>query len=230
MSRGKRGPHKRYLSNPEYPVPRQTRYNWRHAAAADSGAELDDSRVPDSVLCSSLPEISTSNPELTDSNTAVTDLEGDGATASNSDEPDFEIGSDPAPSPSHSLSPTHLCDGVQISSEVGLKLIMSLVVKHKLTTSALADILKVINMHLPIDYVPSPYKSVYRLLKYMASLESNLTSSKIVHKLCGKCGDYLTSNATCQNASCLEVIEQIEDSLFLELPVDIHIQALFQSE
>ena len=39
----KRGPYKRYLTDPDYPVPRQTRYNWRHVAAEsdDRGSEDD---------------------------------------------------------------------------------------------------------------------------------------------------------------------------------------------
>ena len=54
-------------------------------------------------------------------------------------------------------------------------LIMSLASKHKLTYSALADILKVICLHLPADSIPASYKSVYRLLKNV--IEGSATSN-----------------------------------------------------
>ena len=58
-----------------------------------------------------------------------------------------------------------LYPGAGLSQEMGMMLIMSLASKHKLTYSALADILKVICLHLPADSIPASYKSVYRLFK-----------------------------------------------------------------
>ena len=123
MSRGNRDPYKCYLSNPKYPVPRQTWYNWQHAATADDsnfGAELDDSCVPGFVLCTFPPQTSTYNPELTDSNTSITVLEGDEVKGSNIHKLDFKIESYLAPIPSYTLSPAHLCGSEHISLEVGL--------------------------------------------------------------------------------------------------------------
>ena len=38
----KRGPYKRYLTDPDYPVPWQTRYNWRHVAAKNDNRGSED--------------------------------------------------------------------------------------------------------------------------------------------------------------------------------------------
>jgi len=63
-------------------------------------------------------------------------------------------------------SPFHLLyPGAKISEDIGVALLLSMVTKHKISFSALADILKVMCMHFPAGTpVPTAYKSVYRFL------------------------------------------------------------------
>lgn len=52
----KRGPYKRYLADPDYPVPQQTRYNWRRATAVESDdCESDDDLTTQNPLESPTP-------------------------------------------------------------------------------------------------------------------------------------------------------------------------------
>ena len=83
-------------------------------------------------------------------------------------------------------SPALLYPGAETSEEMGILMTTSLDAKHKLTYSALGDILRVICIHLPAGTLPTPYKSLYCLLKAVGN-HSSLGSSNIVHRLCGLC-------------------------------------------
>ena len=113
-------------------------------------------------------------------------------------------------------------------------LILTLAWKHKLTNSALTDLLKVICLHLPREQIPGPYKSVYRLLKTMPKLQDSTGTHKVIHHLCGKCGaDLLYNYDACdcivENGG-LPVVSSQTSHMFLELPIDLQLQALFQSK
>lgn len=103
---------------------------------------------------------------------------------------------------------------------------MSLASKQKLTISTLADILKMICLHLPADSIPASYKSVYRLHKKTAALGER-TSHQLAHRLCGKCGAYLLGEQNCSEPACQAVDIQAKDHMFLELPVDMQVRAFF---
>ena len=153
MTARKRVPHKRYLTDPDYPVPRQTRYNWRHVAAesddrgSEDGGESADEGCEDNI-------------ELIESE-AEDDTDPIESEAEDDNDPivgEQEFANDRA-NPTHRSST--LNQGVGLSEEMGVMLVISLASKHRLTYSALADILKVICLHLPADSVPASYKSVY---------------------------------------------------------------------
>ena len=113
--------------------------------------------------------------------------------------------------------------GMRISPEVGIQLILSLVTKHSLTYSALADILSVIRLHLPENSIPTAYNSVYHLMKSMCSLQGDSQIQEVVHRLCGNCHSYLPGSQPCENLQCHDT-----EITFIELPVDAQIQALFK--
>jgi hypothetical protein len=144
-------------------------------------------------------------------------------------EQEFEVAPDIQVDRNADSSPTPL-QGAQISQEMGVLLLLSLTVRHNLTYSALADIMKVICTHFPPDADPTPYKSIYRLLKSMHAIGQHITTSRIVHRLCGKCGVHLPDSQPCQNSGCQMLGIQVDDSFFLELPIDAQLKAFFQSQ
>ncbi len=121
-----------------------------------------------------------------------------------------------------------LYPGAQITEEVGVMLVMSLAARHNLTNTALADILKVVTLHLPLGCAPTAYSSVYKLLKHAASLGLH-GSTKITHHLCGKCGQYMRESE-CGNSECGAISEHVQNDMFLELPIEAQIQTFFQSK
>lgn len=108
-----------------------------------------------------------------------------------------------------------------------MMLLLSLASRHKITYSALSDILRVVCMHLPSNSVPTAYKSLHRPMKAMASKCGNHGNGKIVHRLCGTCHSYL-QDGQCDNPSCCALETQADPCTFLELPVDAQIKHLFQ--
>ena len=58
--------------------------------------------------------------------------------------------------------------------------------RHGLTKAALADILQLVRLHLPVDCAPASYKSVHRYYS-----ETNLISSAVEHKICIDCGEIM---------------------------------------
>lgn len=205
----KRGPYKRYLRDPNCVVPRQTRYNWRKAEIDPTPLTTPEATAVDSPPASSADE------------------EQDYSSSESDDIEDMDT-DDPSPTSSLSLHAS-LGDGAPISDEMGMMLILSLLTKHRLTYSALEDILKVVSEHLPSGSVPSTYKSMYHLQKAMSNRgPGDLTSTKILHQLCGKCQAYIESGTQCQNLACQLNREKFENNLFYELPVDAQIKQMFE--
>ena len=75
--------------------------------------------------------------------------------------------------------------GARVSEAIGTLMVHSLAVKHGFTKAALADLLKVVSLHLPPANVPSSYRSVHCLLR----ASSSRTHSPIIHTLCNDCGE-----------------------------------------
>ena len=236
-----RGPYKRYLTDPEYPVPRQTRYNWRRAAESDD-FDSDDDLTTQNPLESQTPNSGCDESHQTEDDVeSVTEDDADPTESANEDdanqiesaggdvadpiESDQGYGNDGT---SRTYLTSMLYPGAELSQEMGMMLVMSLASKHKLTYSALADILKVICLHLPADSIPASYKSVYRLLKKMTALGED-TTHHLAHRLCGKCGAYLAGEQKCSEPTCQALDLEAKDHVFLELPVDMQVRALFQS-
>ncbi len=179
-----RGPYKRYLSDPSLPIPRQTRFNWR--CVADEG--IDD--LPGLSATSSFdPTLQDGHssatpmdlePEVSDALCCPgADDDGIGSDSESSSESDLESeqntsgdemgGALPAGAregganlqQAHSSPAYHpLYPDAQITEEEGIMLILSLSTKHRLTQSALSDILRVVSIHLPQGTTPASYRLV----------------------------------------------------------------------
>ncbi len=153
----RRGPYKRYLSDQLFRIPRQTRHNWRErerASTDSSPAHLDLTEALDNVEpntsagASVIDSCGEENEESEFSEMEVDSdpesFDGDG-TASSVEE---EGGATTDSQPSHAPHPL-LYEGAQITKEIGVKLLLSLATRHRLTLSALGDILKLVSVHLP---------------------------------------------------------------------------------
>ncbi len=175
----KRGAYKRYKLDSSVPIPRQTLHNWRKQVKCSSTVPAPDREVdnpyPDASVTGAR-EIETGevSEDDRDDHYIGGDSDGyDGYSSSSEDEGDSQ------PSP----APTLLYEGAQISEEMGMMLVLSMATKHRLTLSALADILKVMSLHLPSGTpVPPSYKSVYRLLKKVATMGGSLSSATLSHR------------------------------------------------
>ncbi len=203
----KRGPYKRYLSDPTVPVPRQTKFNWRQLST-DGNCVIGEDTVPRSTTTSvSLNEGSAMDLGLPvhlendgvrdgavlreDNGGAIPDEGDDSAFGSKGTE--LVPGDDPGNSEYSDLneddeldtdsdddlggawgagvqeggaepqqsSSTHnpLYPGAKITEETGIMLILSLATRHRLTHSAISDVLRVISMHLPKGVEPTSYRS-----------------------------------------------------------------------
>ena len=144
-----RGPYKQYLTDPEYPVPRQTRYNWRCAAESDD-FDSDDDLTTQNPLESQTPIRTNSGCDeshQTEGNVeSVTKDDADPTESANEDDANqIESAGGDVADPIESnqgygndgTSRTHLTSmlypGAELSQEMGMMLVMSLASKHKLT-------------------------------------------------------------------------------------------------
>ena len=75
--------------------------------------------------------------------------------------------------------------GARVSEAIGTLMVHYLAVKHGFTKAALADVLKVVSLHLPPANVSSSYRSVHCLLQ----ASSSRTHSPSIHTLCNDCGE-----------------------------------------
>ncbi len=191
MSRRKRGPYNRYLTDPTAIVPRQTRHGWRKRSRLESDLAdiepIDPTHIApttvsvpgafadvgeDGSVVEVVPDPTTDL--ITAEREFTVENEGGGAEeleASDDDESDVQSSCTPL-----------LYEGAQISEEMGVGLLLSMATRHRLTMSALGDLLKLITMHLPSGVpVPQPYRSVYMLLKSVAKC-GNLNDETISHR------------------------------------------------
>ncbi len=57
-----------------------------------------------------------------------------------------------------------------------------------------------------------------------------LVCVQCLRRLCGKCHGLLESSAVCQNPDCSRIDTEVNDTIFLELPLDTQIETFFQGE
>lgn len=189
----RRGPYKKYLADPSLAIPRQTRYNWRQGEQLsgdsspthhDGGGGAGDSAVNLEPGCSG----ATPDPQASAHDEAEIDDDDDGDMDVDYDHASFdgmeeEISMSPTEGQASPGAGSLLYEGAQISEKTGVELLLSLTNKHKLSLSALGDILKLVALHLPSSLpTPSAYRSVYMLLKHISETTSHLSKSTITHR------------------------------------------------
>ncbi len=142
-----------------------------------SSAALDDNE-PDAVSLDD--SIFVQEPSPSD-----TGGDGGGHEADGGATPEDECSSHTQDSHSTASRKLKLYDGAQISQEIGLMLLLNPATRHKLTSAAFSDVVKVLSLHLPVGCAPSSYASVYKLIRAVATSQA-LGNAKMVHHLCGK--------------------------------------------
>ena len=110
-----------------------------------------------------------------------------------------------------------LYPGARVSEAIGTLMVHSLAMKHGFTKAALADVLKVVSLHLPAANVPSSYRSVHCLLR----ASSSRTHSPIIHTLCSDCGQLVQQGG---QDDCLHS----HAITFHEISLEKQLQALFK--
>ena len=248
-ARSKRGPYKRYLKDPNFPIPKQTLSNWRKrdreldtCTSSSSGTSQlpspADNQPDDSEFCCAIA--SPAHYDATSPEMGTYDQSSDDETAPLGQSSDDESTTPQSPTPlddpsdvtayasdtafeASSLAQNLLYPSAQISVATGTLLLHSLAVKHRLTQTALTDILQLLRLHMPANSSPLAYGSVHRLLN-----ASSLKSHKEVvctHVLCRDCGELISGAST--SGSTMECVHS-HVVQFYELQLDAQIQALFK--
>ena len=138
MMKRRRGPYKKYRTDSQRPVPRQTRHNWRkHSARAETTAHEE--------VC---------NVDVQQDIDELASRDGAEILSSDNDSPfedsDTDLDEDLSPATECHSSPS-LFEGAQITLNTGIMLITSLISRHKLTYQAVSDVLRILCLHLPRD-------------------------------------------------------------------------------
>jgi hypothetical protein len=118
---------------------------------------------------------------------------------------------------------TPLYEGAQISLGISLLLLMSFVIKHGLTDSAVTDLLQIISIHCPIENFC--ITSLYLFKKFFAG--SRFSSRK--HYYCSLCkrevGEF---DEVCPNSSCTNALRNTSRSYFVEVSIEEQLRNLFK--
>ena len=177
--RSKRGPYKRYLKDPSFPIPKQTLWNWRkrdsyiattintchaqsHEAsiplslavdqpAGDSCSDEETEASPSQLMSSDSPTYweSPTNSGAEEEVGAAYNSPTSGEENNCSDELDITAHASDIIPSTSSPALSLLYPGAKISVATGILLLHSLTKKHGLTQAALADILQLLHLHLP---------------------------------------------------------------------------------
>lgn len=159
-ARGKRGCYKRYVTDPSYPIPRQTLSYWRQR-------NLDCATIHDSNDQRMNNDID--QPMVTNMPPALDQL---------AEYDHLEATSEPQPTnPSAQDLPFPTA---QISEITGALLLHSLAVKHGLTQAAVTDVLEIVRLHMLPESIPPGYRSLHRLFN-TSGLKSH---EEVVYNLC----------------------------------------------
>lgn len=118
-------------------------------------------------------------------------------------------------------------EGCPLTTDVSNLLIMKYKMRHNLTRDALADLLKLLQLHLPVpNSLPS---SLYHFNKQFASLKDPALT---FHYFCSNCMEQLPSKSVtqCPFISCeADLTDKGSISSFIELAVEKQLVAILQS-
>jgi hypothetical protein len=128
------------------------------------------------------------------------------------DEEDDEVMGDP-----ETLSLDILYDGAPLTMTASNIMIMHYKMRHKLTDQALADLLRLLQLHCPTPNQCVP--SIYHFKKKFR--EANFTIR--FHYFCSKCFQSCTNQMCTSNFDCIGSL-----SSFMEVPIEPRLQTLFK--
>ena len=98
--------------------------------------------------------------------------------------------------------------------------LLSIMDKHSLSYSCVADLLKLFTVTVP-NFSPC---SVHTLLNKF----TNFKESTKIHRCCGFCTKLLTSDVSCMRSDC--VAKALPDSSFIEVRLDHQLKVLFSGK
>jgi len=165
-----RGPYRRYVADTGVSVPRQTQHNQRQRSTPTS-QNTSSTHLPPATCTTTASStyltLATSTPVGAPSPTTTIDSEvvaptldvEDAELLSEASEDEMDTGSQTV---SEEESDSHLIyPGAQLSQEMSIVLILSYASRHKLTYTALGDLLRLLSLHFPKSAtLPAPYRYV----------------------------------------------------------------------
>ena len=124
-----------------------------------------------------------------------------------------------------------LYEGSSLTAASSSVLIMKYTMKHNLTREALGDLLSLLKLHCPSpNTCPS---TLYHFKKHFQDLQYK----PIMHNFCNNCFQEITVNvsesvgsATCTNSLCKNDLTEKSLSSFIELPVELQLKSILESE
>lgn len=126
------------------------------------------------------------------------------------------------------VSHPKLFEGSPLDTLSSNVLIMKYSMKHKLTNDALADLLKLLKLHLPTPNHCS--ESVYCLRKSLDQLATGYLH--VTHYFCSSCSTEVEENCVlCPNPDCETALVSIDSrSSFIEIPIEQQLKKIIDSE
>ena len=132
----------------------------------------------------------------------------------------------------HTSEPTvtnlELFEGSLLNTLSSNVLILKYSMKHKLTNDALADLLKLLKLHLP---TPNRcIESVYRLRKSINQFVTGYVHT--THYFCSSCSTEIEVNCVlCPNSDCeAALVSNDSRSSFIEVPIEQQLKKIVESE
>ena len=119
-----------------------------------------------------------------------------------------------------------LYTGATITVSVSLMLIMSFSIRHKLSGSALSDLLTLVLLHCIKPVATNALSSIFHFKKFFQGLKTPLVS----HKYCANCFTYIENNEDriCSNTFCNKDLTMPRSTgYFIEIPVINQLKSFF---
>ena len=116
--------------------------------------------------------------------------------------------------------------GATITLSVSLMLIMSFSTRHKLSGSALSDLLTLIALHCIKPVATNALRSIFHFKKYFQGLKTPLVS----HRYCANCLTYIENNEdkNCSNTFCNKDLTLPKGTgYFIEIPIVNQLKSFF---
>ena len=121
-----------------------------------------------------------------------------------------------------SLETDLIYPGARISNAIGMLLIMTFVMTHKITGAALKDLLSLIDIHCLMPHLL--IQSLYKFKQYFSSLRTLLQH----YYYCSQCSTPVSPECKrCPNVLCQSEMSDKNKSFFMQLSITDQLKAMF---